>query len=184
MLVLGVDPGKNGAAVVLRTDPLSVMEHLDCPLFEIAAKGGKKSRQLDVRTIGEWLRHLTRDVLIQHAWIEKVNAFAGESARNSFEFGETYGAWRAAMAALELPFSEVPPAGWKKAMRLNADKELSRKVAIALFTGQSELFRLKKHDGRAEAGLIAYYGAMTLRAVMPPSFKRAPEPITTDGERF
>ena len=48
---------------------------------------------------------------------------------------------------------QVHPATWKKHFKLTSDKELSRALATRLFPAAP--LHLKKHDGRAEALLLA-----------------------------
>jgi crossover junction endodeoxyribonuclease RuvC len=45
---------------------------------------------------------------------------------------------------------------------LSSDKEAARALALRLFPACAEHFRLKKHHGRAEAALIAKFGAETI----------------------
>jgi hypothetical protein len=42
-------------------------------------------------------------------------------------------------------------------MNLSKDKELSRAMAIKTWPSMAEFFKLKKHDGRAEAALMALW---------------------------
>jgi crossover junction endodeoxyribonuclease RuvC len=48
---------------------------------------------------------------------------------------------------------------WKRALGVKGDKDVSRQRASALLPRHSGLWLRKKDDGRAEAALIAYYGA-------------------------
>ena len=57
-----------------------------------------------------------------------------------------------------IPTIHVSPGKWKKHFGLTSDKEKSRALAIATWP-QSDHFRRKKDDGRAEAALTALYGA-------------------------
>jgi len=53
----------------------------------------------------------------------------------------------------------VRPQAWKKKMGLiGKDKTASRGLARELFPQYAERFKLVKHDGLAEAALIARYG--------------------------
>ena len=64
------------------------------------------------------------------------------------------------MQALGLPLERVRPSAWKMAMGLRGKpKAASRGMATELFPDFADQFRRVKDDGRAEAALIARYGA-------------------------
>jgi hypothetical protein len=64
--------------------------------------------------------------------------------------------------AEQVPLHLVTPGKWKKHFQLTSDKEQSRELAIRLFPGSAFQFNRKKHHGRAEAALLARYGAETI----------------------
>ena len=70
---------------------------------------------------------------------------------------------RGVVASLAIPTHMVTPGRWKKHFRLDADKEKARALAIRLWPS-SEHFERKKDHGRAEAALIARFGAETIIA--------------------
>lgn len=80
-------------------------------------------------------------------------------------FGIITGALEAYVIALQLPHRKVSPKVWKGVLKIKAGKTDAEKSAAArlaasqTFPGFSHLWPLVKHDGRAEAALLAYYGA-------------------------
>jgi crossover junction endodeoxyribonuclease RuvC len=56
----------------------------------------------------------------------------------------------------------VKPQKWKKHFSLDKDKDKSRALANRRFPDNHQDFARKKDDGRAEAALIALYGAEVL----------------------
>jgi crossover junction endodeoxyribonuclease RuvC len=66
---------------------------------------------------------------------------------------------RGVIAAAGIPLHLVSPAKWKRAYGLDADKEKSRALALRLWPARADLFGRKRDHGRAEAALIARYGA-------------------------
>jgi crossover junction endodeoxyribonuclease RuvC len=80
----------------------------------------------------------------------------------AFSFGRSYGIIETALAAAQIPFRTVRPQVWKKAMGVLADKDQARQMATQLIPSGAEFWPLKKHDGRAEAALIAQYGRQHL----------------------
>jgi hypothetical protein len=53
------------------------------------------------------------------------------------------------------PLVYVAPSTWKRHLGLSKDKGASRQRAVELWPDRADLFKLAKHDGRAEAALIA-----------------------------
>ena len=83
-----------------------------------------------------------------------------QGASAGFKYGRAVGAIEAAITLCGIPVTIVEPSMWKRFWRLpGKDKESSRQQALQLFpAAHAELARKKDH-GRAEASLIALYGA-------------------------
>jgi crossover junction endodeoxyribonuclease RuvC len=60
------------------------------------------------------------------------------------------------LAALQIAYTTVRPAIWKRALGLGKDKEAARLRAMQLFPAAD--LRRKKDHGRAEALLLAWWG--------------------------
>lgn len=150
MAVLGVDPGKTGALALLLPDSALLVE--DVPVFKIGSKTTVDHYAL-ARIIDNWS---TQKPVV---WLEQVGTRPGEGAVGAFDFGRTYGILLGVCAAHFLTVNLVTPASWKAAMKVKGDKDESRAAACTIFPRQSALFARKKDDGRAEAALIAAYGA-------------------------
>jgi len=80
-----------------------------------------------------------------------------QGVASTFTFGEAYGVAKGIFYALNIPIELVTPRRWKKEFDLTSDKNESLDMARMLWP-DSDKFKLKKHDGRAEAALIAMYG--------------------------
>lgn len=148
-VVLGADPGKKGAIALLGDDDvLLAVEDMPDP------NGGALTAAL-LSLIGEHEPYLPTI-----AWLEQAQPMPKQGLVTTFLYGRNFGALEAVPAALGIPFNLVTPAVWKKAFPgVTADKNTSREAAIRQWPMHADLFRLKKHDGRAEAALIALYGA-------------------------
>lgn len=85
--------------------------------------------------------------------IEAVHAMPGQGVSSSFKFGVAYGAALAIAEKLRGTTHLVSPRVWKKEMDLTSDKDLSLDMARALWPEAP--IKLKKHNGRAEALLMA-----------------------------
>lgn len=158
--VLGIDPGLTGALALF--DPAA--ERLlieDVPTFTLKS-GGRKKSTVDhyglARIIDAWVS------LNPVVWLEQVGTRPGEGAVGAFSFGKTYGLLLGIAAAHFLRIELVTPASWKSALKVKGDKDVSRQRASALLPRHSGLWPLAKHDGRAEAALIALHGSMQIAA--------------------
>ena len=154
MTIIGIDPGLSGAVAVL--NGLTSTIH-DMPVFTIKANG-KERRNLDIAG----LIRIIQDTEAVYAFIEKVGVMPGEGSVGAFKFGYTCGAIEAVILAAKIPFSYVTPQVWKKALQCPKDKDGARMRAGQLLPEMSHHWPLKKHDGRAEAALIALYGKRQL----------------------
>ena len=146
--ILGIDPGLSGALALYDVD--GSLEVIDIPTLQL------KKRVVDeyalARIIDAWSGR------VREVWLEQVGTRPGEGAVGAFTFGRGYGVLRGICAANFLPIFDVTPAGWKSAMKVRGDKDESRLRASALFPRHADMWALKKHDGRAEAALIALHG--------------------------
>lgn len=121
----------------------------DMPVYE-----RNKTKRVDVAALAGIIKNET----IDYAVIEQVNAF-GMGASSAYNFGWSCGVVEGVLGALKVPFYYVTPQVWKKALQCPKEKDSARARASQLFPDQKEnWWPLKKHDGRAEAAMIALYG--------------------------
>ena len=99
---LGIDPGVSGGMALI-----SSMGTFD----EGIAFGNSTDHQ-----IAEWLR--IRLGFIHKAAIEKVNAMPRQGVVSMFTFGNSCGFLRGLLVAFQIPFVEVRPQVWQKALRI------------------------------------------------------------------
>jgi len=147
MNILGIDVGMSGALAFYDGEELLIY---DMPTF-----ARNKTNRLDCLRIADIVKVNKPD----HAWIEMVNAF-GMGATSAYNFGFGCGAIEGILSAMHVPFSYVAPQTWKKVMQCPKDKDSARMRASQLLPSHTHNWDLKKHDGRAEASLIAVYGRM------------------------
>jgi len=153
-LILGVDPGLNGALAFFDVGAGSITVN-DMPTIEA---GVKSKRVVDEAALAKLIDGFGG--VIEHAFVEKVGAMPGNGAVSMFGFGVSYGLVRGVLAANFIPITLVPPQTWKSRLGVPASKEGARARASQLLPAFSHLWPLVKHDGRAEAALIAYYGVV------------------------
>jgi crossover junction endodeoxyribonuclease RuvC len=153
--VLGIDPGLSGALALL--DPkTSEVEVWDFPTFVVGKTG---RRVIDEVQLANIIDGIAGTGCAFEAWLEQVGPRPGEGAVGAFSFGRSYGLIRGVLAAHFAPVNDVTPQAWKAALKVKGDKDESRRRASQLLPRAAWNWPLKKHDGRAEAALIALFGA-------------------------
>ena len=153
--IIGIDPGLSGAIAVFEGETLTID---DMPTHTVV-RGGKEKRELDRAVLASFLRE--RESLI--AYVEQVGAMPGQGVTSMFSFGKSYGTVLGILAAYGIPTFHVTPQAWRKALQVRPGKDGSRLRASELMPQFADMWPLKKHDGRAEAALIAYYGLQQQR---------------------
>jgi crossover junction endodeoxyribonuclease RuvC len=150
-----VDPGAGGALAFLDTDLNALAVH-DMPTAAITTVTRTLRRQVSEA----WLVDIIRGHHpVDCAWIERVHALPKQGVTSSFNFGLSYGMIRGVLSGLAVPFQLVTPNEWKKHFRLSASKSEARLIASRLFPHNAGFFTRVKDDGRAEAALLALFGA-------------------------
>jgi Holliday junction resolvasome RuvABC endonuclease subunit len=134
---LGIDTGKNGGIAIINRGFQGLVQAFALPDTE--------------RDIADLLSRLKPR--IDFALIERVHSFPGQGVASSFKFGMNYGFLRGLLIALEIPFGEVQPEKWQKAMECltHGDKNISKARAQQLFPS------IKVTHKTADALLIAKY---------------------------
>ena len=140
-MIAAIDPGMKGAIALLYNDNTLYVE--DMPTLDKAVNGAA-------------LANLFREFPPTHVWLEATNSF-GMGRQSAYNFGKGVGVMHGVMATLEIPYTQVSPAKWKKAYGLSRDKDASRAAATRLFPAYADKFKRKKDDGRAEAALMALW---------------------------
>jgi crossover junction endodeoxyribonuclease RuvC len=154
MKLLGVDPGiRGGLAIVSINDggAPQLVDAIDIPVTGVGAK-----ERVDVLAIRTWIMAHAP----QHALIERAQAMPKQGASSGFKYGRAAGALEGVLACCEIPMTIVEPSAWKKFHQLRGgDKEAARQRALQLFPAAHALLARRKDHGRAEAALVALYGA-------------------------
>lgn len=158
--ILGVDPGLHGAFALYNDAGLPI-HFYDMPLLS--------SGTLDIQGVAKLVRSIkakmTDASIPLVAAVEQVTSRPRQNGQ--FSFGLYTGVLHGVLAANDIPFKLISPMMWKGAMGLRAQdgdtkreaKDRSRLKAIEAFPELASQLNLKKHDGRAEALLIAVYAA-------------------------
>ena len=135
--IIGLDPGANGAAVLLRSDGT-----VDIAQFS-------KMTQADIAdALREWALEPC------HAYLEQVHAMPKQGVSSTFKFGMGFGFLVGCLTALKIPFEYVTPNTWQKYLgcQSKGDKNVTKQKAQQLFPNEKVI------HATADALLIAEYG--------------------------
>lgn len=140
---IGIDPGKHGAAAMLFEDSAYVIHDFEC-------------EKLASKTIARWNKEFQ-----VCASLEKIIAVRSRTYYPNMKLANNYGFWRGLLTALDIEFNVVRPQTWQSRTLLPVAgptvKHRAFNTARQLFPGaKRHLVYISKHDGRADALLIAY----------------------------
>lgn len=176
MRILGIDPGITGACALYCPD--EPVPNVDW-MFDLPAVGEGNKREIHYAALRDLIWSLKPDV----AFIEQVNAFVpkkkneetGEmeadpwGATSMARFMGSYYALRCLVSVLDIPLRAVPAATWKTAFNLSGKKksggtdDSARQLVLQRYPACAGYLKFKLHQHRAEAYLIAVYGARLWR---------------------
>lgn len=147
MIILGIDPGKEGGMAWLDGSDSTCFSFKDKSEHEIAREFQKLSCSG------------------AKAFLEHVHSAPMQGVKSTFSFGRGYGFLRGILVALEIPFEDVSPQLWERQMRVPArgkktraqHKQTLKRIAQQLYPKNTDV-DLTTCDGL----LIAHYGAMKI----------------------
>ncbi|MCK5133530.1 MAG: hypothetical protein KAR40_15425 [Candidatus Sabulitectum sp.] len=161
---MGVDPGVNGALAIYDTEASALIAIHDMPSWKMPVGKTKRTR-VDAVALAE-LMDLAVMTGVSLVVIESVGGRPRQSASGGFVLGYTVGLIYMACIIARLPIETVPPATWKKLLKVpgktKADASAIVQRADELFPDSRQQFRGPKgglNTDRAEAGMLAYFGA-------------------------
>lgn len=152
-MILAIDPGAKGALAFFRPEE-GTLELIDTPTVEIK-RGQKTKTEISPQMLAALIRARKPDIAI----IEIVGAMPGQGVSSMFQFGRGVGMLEGCLAALEIPVTYISPAGWQKAVGARSGKDGNRQRAAEIFPAYAHMFSRVKDDGRADAALMAWWGA-------------------------
>lgn len=139
-MILGIDPGKKGALAWVTSTG-----QLDCV----------RDMPADRKALADLIRLSPVDMLV----IERVSSRPGEGHVGALTTGYGGGVLEGIALGAGIPYRVLDAANWKRFAGVTSDKNFCRAKARKLWPGQAELFSLAKHDGRADAALLAHWFA-------------------------
>jgi hypothetical protein len=153
MIIIGVDPGINGAISIIENK--KIIEVYDTPTMIDGKKNKRQINGAQVTNIFKERLNGEKEVVVV---VEHVNAMPGQGVTSMFNFGQSFGVIKGICAALNLPIYFVRPSKWKKHFNLiKTNKDASRTKVIEAYPEISSKLHRKKDSNRADAILIALY---------------------------
>lgn len=159
MMFLGCDPGLSGAFALWRPS-VDILEIHDMPTLRV--KPGSNKRTLDAIELARLIDKAIAG-LKTFAIIEQAGSRPGEGTASAHANGRNWGVAYGILCAQFIQVEIAPPAVWKRAMACPKAKDGALARAKQLLPTHAHYFALKKHDGRAEAALLAMYAAQRFR---------------------
>lgn len=155
MIIIGIDPGKKGAAAVLD--------------FRLGAVDARAVIARDRHSASDIAKALSdalwcKNLDYVRAYIEDVHAMPKQGVKSMFTFGQEAGFWTGVLAGMGIEPIKIAPQKWQnatiKGMAGKTTKERSIRFAMAAFPSVQlcPTYNSKPHDGVADALCIAYYG--------------------------
>lgn len=137
---LGIDPGASGGLAVR------------CDGYAMGYKMPETERDLSNLFAELWPG-------INMALIERVHSFPGQGVASSFTFGQNYGFLRGMLIAYDIPFEEVTPQRWQKALGIPPSRGKSKTEHKNILKGVAQQLFPALHITLATADslLIAEY---------------------------
>lgn len=195
MLYGGIDPGNQGAFVLLDHRMMVVSQH-EMPLINVGT-AAKNKWVLDVRAVDAilagWVAAADDRQAGLFVALEKAQVMAPgsgsspASARSMFGYGRAFGAMEGILTARAIAHELIHPLTWGRAIlkgvegrdtKARAILRVSRAIpSLDLTPGRKR----KPHDGLADAACLAMY-ASTLRPVpgVPPVLSEVPSRSSVD----
>ena len=153
MIIIGIDPGINGAISIIENK--KILEVYDTPTMIDGKKNKRQINSAQVTNIIKERLNKDKEVVVV---VEQVHAMPGQGVTSMFNFGQSFGVIKGICAALSLPIFFVRPSKWKKYFNLiKTNKDASRTKVIEAYPEISSKLHRKKDSNRADAILIALY---------------------------
>jgi len=156
MNILGIDPGKDGAAVLIRDEA-----HVHAVLASELLCG--QSWEAAHAEVTRWLRLVHATWPLDLVVLERVGGRPGEGATSARTMGVGWGLWLGGASMLGVPVIIPTPQRWQREMLSDLPGDTkARSVAwcrahlpeLDLTPGR----RRVPHDGLADAACLAVYG--------------------------
>lgn len=174
MIIVGIDPGKEGGIVGIDDDKRIMF-------LEVMPE-----KIIDVHHLFQNLKKKNHVIM---TYLEKAQAFPQNGAVSMFNYGKHCGEIEGILMSLGIPYELVPPQSWTSRIHFNSrrysersSKEKSKEAVAELFPGikltdPNKPKAVKYHEGLIDALLIAEDGRQRL-------WKKVKEPSGDSSHTF
>lgn len=149
---VGIDPGKKGAAVLLATDG-------SYSIWDWSSE--ERAREV----LYQWFMQYNLTAAIERVFNINVKHKKADDSHQYFgnlKLAINYGIWRGIMTSIGIDYIKVAPRSWQSQVMIKSAGKTTKERA---FNTARELFpsiccnvtHVTKHNGRADAFLIAYW---------------------------
>lgn len=160
VLIAGIDPGKNGGAIILDNFGNIIAKS---PMFMI------DKSEFDSTAYSYFLKN--DQYQVDHVVVERVTAMPKNGVVSMFHFGMAFMFCQVVPKMLSIPMTLVTPQAWQKVMHMGIDKTLDPKqrslIAFSRLYPDTDLRMTSRcknqHDGLVDALLLAEWGRRTLK---------------------
>lgn len=159
MRILGIDPGLDAFGCIYQPEA-SLRSGMRWHFLDIPTSGDKAGRRIDAPKLLEWIQRYAPDF----GYVENVGPMRGQGLGHTSRFLRACGSIEG-LVAISTDFRLVAPQTWKRYYEIPSyenklhAKEHSRQLALQLWPELAPVLTRKGDHGRAEAALIAAYGA-------------------------
>lgn len=144
-MIVGIDPGKSGGAIITNSDGGLLTIHAEFTDF-----------------IEEMKMRLNFKETI-YAGIERVHSFPGQGVKSMFTFGENFGQWQGILMALPISYVMVAPTKWRSILdSKKKGKDIVVDYVKRRWPPTCHVLKLKKNWWIADAMCIATWARQHL----------------------
>lgn len=163
MYFLGIDPGQEGALVLIDSKR-QVLLFKKMPIITIKSNN-KTTKHYDILNLVAFFKIIKEQYADTHIYIEQIGAAPEQGVTSMFTMGMGFGLILGIIGAMEIPHTRVRPNIWKGKLMAGLPKEklASCVAASRLFPKSVDMLRTTKgklDHNIADALLIAEWGRL------------------------
>lgn len=163
LVILAADPG-TPLTLAVWAPAIKALAFVEGETIAVQRKVGKTRRwENEPMLLADGLLAAAPDMDAAQGVVEAATPRPGQGVTSTASYVGSAWLIRGVLAGFGIPTTVVTATVWKRDMKLNQDKELSRKRAIELFPAFATMFARKKDHNRAEAALLAVWLERQLR---------------------
>lgn len=160
--IIGIDPGSPITMALLSPSGGWIAHAFENTVADKVKVGWANSPSKTFKVLTEWQEFAQKYGGTAVGVIENVGPRPGEGILSAAKFAGSVWMTRSLLTAMGIPYVMVAPKKWKRALKLDKDKDKSVKLARELFPARAWRLEHKKDHDLAEAALLAWYYRSTL----------------------